>query len=204
LEGFSRGRIPLEYYVMKLIRIGEKVLSEDKLKQEITRILKLRTEGLTQGEVARKLGIERTFVSRLESLGEIRKGKKIALVGFPIKNKEELLSLAAKFGIDYILILTQQERYDFMEKRNKIELFNDILAIITHLLDFDVIVFLGSDKRVDFAEKLFSIQVIGIEIGESPITEDQYVKPEVLKNIFKEIKIFPTDRSVKNEKGTGC
>ncbi|KUK85779.1 MAG: hypothetical protein XE03_1900 [candidate division TA06 bacterium 34_109] len=182
----------------------EKVLSEDKLKQEITRILKLRTEGLTQGEVARKLGIERTFVSRLESLGEIRKGKKIALVGFPIKNKEELLSLATKFGIDYILILTQQERYDFMEKRNKIELFNDILAIITHLLDFDVIVFLGSDKRVDFAEKLFSIQVIGIEIGESPITEDQYVKPEVLKNIFKEIKIFPTDRSVKNEKGTGC
>ncbi len=175
---------------MKLIRIGEKVISEEKLRKEIGKILKLRTEGLTQEEVARKHGVERTFVSRLESLGEIRRGEKIALVGFPIKNKEEILSLSERFGIDYTLILTEQERNNFVKDRDKSKLFNDTLDIITFLLDFDVIIFLGSDKRVDFAEKLFHIQVIGIVIGKSPITEDKYVDPKIIEDVLKEVKIF--------------
>lgn len=181
---------------MRLIRIGEKVISEEKLRKEISKILKLRTEGLTQEEVARKLGVERTFVSRLESLGEIRRGEKIALVGFPVKNKEEIVSLSEKFGIDYTLILTEQERNDFVQVRDKSKLFNDTLGIITFLLDFDVIVFLGSDKRVDFAEKLFHIQVIGIEIGKSPITEDKYVDPEIIENVLKEVKIFSLNEEI--------
>lgn len=175
---------------MQLIRIGEKVISEEKLGKEISKILKLRTEGLTQVEVARKLGVERTFVSRLESLGEIRRGEKVALVGFPIKNKKEIISLSEKFGIDYTLILTEQERNDFVRFRDKSKLFNDTLEIITSLLDFDLIVFLGSDKRVDFAEKLFHIQVIGIEIGKSPIKEDKYVSPKIIENVLKEVKIL--------------
>lgn len=178
---------------MRLIRIGEKVISEDKLQKEMSRILKYRTEGLTQGEVARKLGVERTFVSRLESLGEIRKGEKIALVGFPIKNKGEVLSLAEQFGLDYTLLLTQKERLSFIENRDKDELFNDSLGIITHLLDFDVIIFLGSDKRVDFAEKLFNIQVIGIEIGKSPITEDKQVDIKKIRDVLKEVKVIKSE-----------
>ncbi|HNR65296.1 MAG TPA: hypothetical protein PKJ95_03255, partial [Atribacterota bacterium] len=74
--------------------------------------------------------------------------------------------------------------------RDKGKLFNDTLDIITYLLDFDVIIFLGSDKRVDFAEKLFHIQVIGIEIGKSPITEDKYVDPKIIENVLKEVKII--------------
>ncbi|GAG04097.1 unnamed protein product, partial [marine sediment metagenome] len=88
-----------EYIEMRFIRIGEKVISKEKLNKEINKILELRTKGVTQEGVARKLGVERTFVSRLESLGEIRKGKKIALIGFPIKNKEELTCLAKELGI---------------------------------------------------------------------------------------------------------
>ncbi len=173
---------------MNLIRIGEKVIAIDKMQREIDRILQLRTEGFTQGEVARKLGIERTFVSRLESLGEIRKGKKIALVGFPIKNKEEIYTLAKTFGIDFILLLSQKERLSFISQRDKKTLFNDIISLITHLIDFDLIVFIGSDTRVDVVEKIFSIQVIGIEIGDSPILEDKYVDVEMISNILKEIK----------------
>lgn len=182
---------------MELIRIGEKVISEDKLKKEIGKILMFRKEGLTQGEVARKLGIERTFVSRLESLGEIRRGDKIALVGFPVKNKEEILSLSKKYGIDYTLVLSEQERQDFVKNRSKSEFFNEILKIITSLLDYDVIVFLGSDKRVDFAEKLFNIQVIGIELGKSPITEDCYVNPELIEKVLKEVKVLSANEEIK-------
>ncbi len=184
---------------MDLIRVGEKVISEDKLKKEISKVLKLRAEGLTQVEVARKLGIERTFVSRLESLGEIRRGEKIALVGFPIKNKNEILSLSRKLGLDYTLILTEHERYDFIKNKEKIELFNEILKIITHLLDFDVIVFLGSDRRVEFVEKLFSVQVIGIELGKSPIIEDQYVNPELIEKVLKEVKMISLNEEMGNE-----
>ena len=173
---------------MQFIRIGEKVISKEKLNREINKILELRTKGVTQEGVARKLGVERTFVSRLESLGEIRKGKKIALIGFPIKNKEELTSLAKELGIEYVLLLTQEERFDFIEKKGKNELFNEIVEIIVNLADFDLIIFMGSDMRVPIVEKIFSVQVIGIIIGHSPIKESKYVNPEMIIEIVKEVK----------------
>ncbi len=172
---------------MQFIRIGEKVISQDKLYKEINKILELRTKGVTQEGVARKLGIERTFVSRLESLGEIRKGKKIALIGFPIKNKEELIRLAEDLGIEYVLLFTQKERFEFIEKKTKSELFNEIIKIIVDLADFDLIVFMGSDMRVPVVEKIFSVQVIGIVIGHSPIKESKYVNPDKIIEIVKQV-----------------
>jgi len=149
---------------------------------------KHRTKGVTQQGVARKLGVERTFVSRLESLGEIRKGKKIALIGFPIKNKEEITLLAEKLGIEYVLLFTQEERFEFMERKGKNELFNEIMEIIVSLADFDLIIFMGSDMRVPLVEKIFSVQVIGITIGHSPIKESKYVNPEGIIEIVKQVK----------------
>lgn len=173
---------------MQFIRIGEKIICKEKLDREINKILELRVKGITQEGVARKLGVERTFVSRLESLGEIRKGKKIALVGFPIKNKEELTHLAEKLGIEYVFLLTQEERFEFIKKKGKSELFNEIIEIIVNLSDFDLIIFMGSDMRVPLVEKIFSIQVIGIVIGHSPIKESKYVHPEKIIEIVKQVK----------------
>jgi len=173
---------------VQFIRIGEKIICKEKLDREINKILELRVKGITQEGVARKLGVERTFVSRLESLGEIRKGKKIALVGFPIKNKEELTHLAEKLGIEYVFLLTQEERFEFIKKKGKSELFNEIIEIIVNLSDFDLIIFMGSDMRVPLVEKIFSIQVIGIVIGHSPIKESKYVHPEKIIEIVKQVK----------------
>ena len=173
---------------MQFIRIGEKIISKEKSNREINKILELRTKGATQEGVARKLGIERTFVSRLESLGEIRRGRKIALIGFPIKNKEELIHLAEEWGIEYVLLLTQKERFEFIEKKSKSELFNEVLEIIVNLADFDLIIFMGSDMRVPIVEKIFSVQVVGIIIGHSPIKESKYVNPEKIIEIIKQVK----------------
>lgn len=173
---------------MQFIRIGEKVISKEKLNKEINKIVELRAKGLTQEGVARKLGIERTFVSRLESLGEIRKGKRIALIGFPVKNKEELTRLAEKIGIEYVLLFTQKERFEFIERKNKSELFNEVMEVIVQLSDFDLIIFLGSDMRVPVVEKIFSVQVIGIVIGHSPIKESKYVQPEKIIEIVEQVK----------------
>ncbi|HBY56857.1 MAG TPA: transcriptional regulator [Candidatus Atribacteria bacterium] len=173
---------------MQFIRIGEKIICKEKLNREIEKILELRTKGITQEGVARKLGVERTFVSRLESLGEIRRGKKIALVGFPIKNKEELTHLAEELGIEYVFLLTQEERFEFIKKKGKSELFNEIIEIIVNLSDFDLIIFLGSDMRVPVVEKIFSVQVIGIVIGHSPIKESKYVNPKRIIEIVRQVK----------------
>ena len=173
---------------MQFIRIGEKVISKGKLNREINKILELRTKGVTQEGVARKLGVERTFVSRLESLGEIRKGKKIALIGFPVKNKEELTRLAEELGIEYVLLFTQKERFEFIEKKTKSKLFNEVMEIIVDLANFDLIIFVGSDMRVPLVEKIFSVQVIGIIIGHSPIQESKYVNPGEIIEIVKQVK----------------
>ncbi len=156
---------------MELIRVGDKVISRDKLVNLVNKILQLRAKGSTQSEVAKKIGVDRSFISHLEGLGEIRKGKRVALVGFPVANKEEIEKLALEKGVDFVYLLGEEERYQFVESRSGVELFNEILELIAFLKDFDVIVFLGSDWRISIAEKIFGDKVIGVKIGRSPIKE---------------------------------
>ena len=51
---------------------------------------------------ASRLGVDRTLVCRLESLGEIRKGRRLAVVGFPVLNKEEVRQALEREGVDFI------------------------------------------------------------------------------------------------------
>ena len=71
--------------------------------------------GYTQEEVAQKLKLDRTFVSRLERIGEVRKGKKIAVIGFPVLNKEEILAVCREESIDFAFIMSEEERGDFLQ-----------------------------------------------------------------------------------------
>ena len=63
----------MEALSMDLIRVGDKLISMPKIANSIEEMLNLRRQGHSQAEVAKKFGIDRTFVSRLENLGEIRK-----------------------------------------------------------------------------------------------------------------------------------
>jgi len=47
---------------------------------------------------------------------------------------------------------------------------------------------MGSDMRVPVVEKIFSVQVIGIIIGHSPIKESKHVNPEEIIEIVKQVK----------------
>ncbi len=62
---------------------GDKVVDRDRLYHVVDRVLELRAAGgVSQLEVAQRLGgTERSFVSRLEALGEIHRGARLALVG---------------------------------------------------------------------------------------------------------------------------
>lgn len=174
---------------MELYRIGDKVVDSRKIQREIERILSLRSQGLSQLEVAEKLGIDRPLISRLESMGEVRKGKKIALVGFPIGNKEELAKVAAEEGVDFVFLLTDRERWDWVEKRSGAKLVNEMMELISQLgQQYDLVIFLGSDMRLKIMEAILGQKLVGFEIGKSPIKEDCYLDPERLRKIIFECR----------------
>lgn len=166
---------------MELLRVGDKIISFERLISLVNKILKLRSSGSTQQEVAKTLGIERSFISHLEGLGEIRKGRKSALVGFPIANKDEVEQVAKDTGIDFVFLLNEEERLDFVKHDSGVELFNQLLEVIAKLKDYDLVIFLGSDMRVSLMERILDKEVVGIPMGASPITEDKYIDTEELR-----------------------
>jgi len=169
---------------MKFYRIGDKVINSKYLDKTISKILKLRQSGLSQSKVADELDIERSFISRLESIGEVRRGNKIALVGFPVENKEEIVNIAKEYGLEYILVMTEEERWDFIQEKTGLQLFEEVIEILVELKEYDLTIFLGSDMRLDLVDKLLDGKVIGIKLGESPLKEDKYVDPDNIKEIL--------------------
>jgi transcriptional regulator len=173
---------------MDLIRIGEKLISLSRIENIVQEMLDLRQQGVSQAEVAKKFNTDRTFLSRLEGLGEIRKGRTIALVGFPVKNIEELKQVALQEGVDFSLLMTDRERWDFVYEKSGIELLNEVMGLIYQVRQYDVVIMLGSDQRLRLFKALLDKEVLSIDIGKSPITQDVYVDSENLRNIIRTIK----------------
>lgn len=171
-----------------LIRIGDKIINKQKILDTIERMFLMRQQGLSQQETANQLGIDRTVISRLETLGEIRKGGQIALVGFPIRNREELAAVAQEEGVEFILLLTEHERWQFVQEKSGVELFNEVMQIVARLRTYDIVIFMGSNMRIKLVEALLDKEVIGIQIGESPIAEDKYFNPVDLRTIIRHTK----------------
>jgi len=149
----------------------------------------MRASGKSQQEIASHLGIDRTFISRLETIGEVRKGQKVALVGFPVLNKEELREVARTEGVDYTLLLTDDERWNFLDNKSGVELFNQIMELLFRFKECDTVIFIGSDLRINLAEALLgSDAVIGVCIGSSPVKGSVYVEPEYIRDLIRSVR----------------
>lgn len=171
-----------------LLRIGDKIVNRPKIHHTIDRILELRRDGLSQQDVAGQVGVDRTFVSRLETIGEVRKGGRVALIGFPVKNCEEIYEVSRQEGIDFCLMLSEQERWDFVQTKSGIELFNTIMDIVANVRKHDIVIIIGSNMRIKLMETLLDKSVIGVQIGESPIAEDKYVNPEDIRALIRQLR----------------
>lgn len=171
-----------------LLRVGDKLINRQKIYRSVDQILTLRCQGLSQQEVANQVGVDRTLISRLENIGEVRKGKSVALIGFPIHNCEELRQVAKQEGIDYVLLLTEKQRWQFVQEKSGVELFNAIIQIISEIRSNDTVIILGSNLRIKLIQAMLDKEVIGIEIGESPIAEDKHVDPGIILDIMKKIR----------------
>jgi len=173
---------------MDIIRIGEKIISIIKINNKVNEILQHRMLGLSQQEVAEKLGVERTFISRLEGLGEIRKGQSIAAIGFPIKNRTEVEKVLKAYGVEYFILISEEERTVFVNDCSGAQLTNRIIELINKLRSFDIIIVMASDYRNRIARDLLDNRVIEVDIGKSPIKEDVNVNLENLMEILKALK----------------
>lgn len=174
---------------MRVVRIGSKLISTEKVSSVIENILQLRVEGYSQLEVAKRLNIDRTFISRLEKLGEIRKGRRIAVFGFPIENKAELETMLVEEGVEYCMLMNDRERWEFVQRANGVDLLNSIMQIITQLRTCDAVVAIASNYRIKLCQAILDKEVIGVEIGKSPIEGDKYVPLEPIRDIIKNIMI---------------
>lgn len=173
---------------MDFYRIQDKIISWEKLEKTLRKALNLRAKGFSQQEVADRLKIDRTFISRLEGIGELRKGQSVACLGFPILNKEEIQEILTNEGVELILLMTEEERLDFVNKRTGKELLNELMDLTAKFKAYEVVILIGSDERIKLVENILDGQVISIEIGSSPITEDKWVDPAKIRQILRNIK----------------
>ena len=172
---------------MRLFRVGNKVISLGKITETVSAILEDRERGATQEEVARTHGVQRSFVSFIESVGEVRRGGRIALVGFPVANADEVRAAAEKHAVDFVLVVSQNER-EFIENGPAADIFNQLLETIAVLKDYDVLVLMASDWRIKTIEKILGKEVVGMPIGHSPIREDVVVDVAELERMLSAIE----------------
>jgi transcriptional regulator with XRE-family HTH domain len=172
---------------LDFVRIGDKLINPSKINRAVERILELRVQGLSQQEAADTLGVDRTLISRLEALGEVGKGSRIGLIAFPIGNRDEVLDLAKTEGVEYTLVMTNDERWSYFGDRNGVAVINEIMNLIYGLLDFDAVIFVGSDMRIRIAEAILGPRVVGVEIGASPIEADVQVDLAALRDLIQSL-----------------
>lgn len=175
---------------MDFVRIGDKVVSRRRIEYAIDDILAERAKGLSQSEVAGKMGIDRTFISRLESLGEIRKGGSIALIGFPLANCDEVRQIASQEGVEFILVMTDEERWRFVRERSGNDLLNEIMKLVASVRGYPKVILIGSDRRLEITRGIFdrSTEIAEIVIGRSPMVGDVHVNSEALRKVIQGMK----------------
>ena len=156
---------------MRMWRIGGKLISEEKLFTGIEGIMDDREAGATQSEAAELHHVQRSFVSFLETLGEVRRGSRVAIIAFPVSNAKEIEELAERYSIDMVLALSQEAR-EKIEGTGAEEIFNALMATMEELAQFDAIIVCASDLRIASSKRIFGPSVFSIELGKSPLRSD--------------------------------
>jgi hypothetical protein len=168
---------------MRFYRIGDKVVGRDKIIDQVEAILADREGGATQHEAAASHGVDRSFVSWLENLGEVRRGKRVALIAFPVANVDDVKRVCDEHGVELALVVSQAEREGFEAGRAD-RMFNLVLDTLAQLKDFDVVIILASTKRTGAIEKILGREVIARTLGPSPLRHDVEVDLEELTDLL--------------------
>ena len=171
----------------RVFRIGEKLVSLNKVMRQVEKTLEMREKSHSQQEIATRLNLDRSFISRLESIGEIRKGRRVAVIGFPLANSSELTAVCRAFGLDFSMLLNDQERWALVQDKQALDFFNKMLEIVTRLREYDTLIMITSEKWFHLAEALLDLQIIFISLGPTPISEDRTIEPQHLRDTLEQV-----------------
>ena len=189
---------------MDLVRIGDKLISLQKIHNMVQEIVEARSRGLSQADTSAQFGLDRAFVSRLETLGEVRRGRSVAVVGFPVANKERLTALCDRMGVDFTWLMTDRERREFAQSRTGVELVNEIFRLAQQVRSHDVVVLMASNARVRLLTALLDVHaVIPVILGETPLNRDVAVDADVLESIIKEVQSRGSETPSRRHEGSG-
>ncbi len=159
---------------MKEIKIGDKIISIERARELIDKIFDLRSEGSTQEEVAQMLGVERTFISRLEGIGEVRRSKEIALICSGIMDEQKVRTDAKDLNVDF-LYLNGKRSADM----------KDVLWMLDRLRGIDYVVFVGKQDELALLEKVLDKKIVYIPLE----------KEDLITSILNELAHKRTRRS---------
>jgi hypothetical protein len=80
--------------------------------------------------------------------------------------------------------MTEAERWRFVQEKSGIELLNEIMGLVSRVRVYDVVIVIGSPPRIRGCAALLDKEVVGVEIGETPITEDRSVDLDRLRSLI--------------------
>jgi transcriptional regulator with XRE-family HTH domain len=135
----------------KEIKIGDKIISMERANSLIDKIFDMRSSGSTQEEVAKMLGVERSFISHLEGLGEVRKSREIVLIGSGLRDLARVEATARELGIEHVFL-----------NEDGTARIEDALQVLALLKTIDFIIFIGPAKEHRLLEAVLDRKVIGI------------------------------------------
>jgi hypothetical protein len=170
----------------EFLRIGDKLIDRTKIARAVDEILRLRALGLSQQEVANRLLVDRTFVSRLEGVGEVRKGGSMAVVGFPVANDQEIRQAANEEGVDFVFVLSHRERWEFLDKAGVV-LFEEVMNLVTEARKHGMVVILGHNRPALFLNALLDRDVTVHQVPQTPGTEGHF-DVAALRKVIKSMK----------------
>lgn len=150
-----------EASVKKEIKIGDKIISLDRASDLIDRIFDMRSNGSTQEEVAKTLGVERSFISHLEGIGEIRKSKEIAFIGSGVKDPAAVKQIVHGLNFEHVFINNDGRA-----------LIGEALAVLSKLKEIDFIIFLGPETEHKLLESVLDKKIIGISPEKESVLGD--------------------------------
>jgi transcriptional regulator with XRE-family HTH domain len=171
---------------MDFVRIGDKLIHRERVIRAVDEVFALRAQGLSQSEVAGRVGTDRSFVSRLESLGEVRKGGSIAIVGFPIANKEEILRVAEQEAVDYTFVMSDRERWEFLERPGT-EIFNEVMALAAEVRKHPTVIILGANRPAQFLQAMLDREVAVFRLDQVPGSPGEF-DPEKIRLAIRTLR----------------
>ncbi len=169
-------------------RIGDKLVCRERIISVVDEILTLRQAGLSQQEAADRVGTDRTFVSRLETLGEIRKGASVAVVGFPVANKAEILAVAAERAVDFAFVLDDKERWAFLEGKSGLELFSEAASLLEKLSAHEVVIILGHNRPALILDALLGRRSVVFHLAQVEGAEARF-DPQALGELLDRLRV---------------